>query len=94
MKNMSKKNYLLELAEKEEQTFRIVRNYIFDNTDRNITIEELSKETGVDIKIISKWIKENKLSMGKPKYHTGDSLLNEIIKSRDEMIKDLEKKKK
>lgn len=90
---MSNKNYLLELLEKEEKIFRKVRNHIFDNSHRNITIEELAKETGVDIKIISKWVKENKLSMGKLNYQTKDTLLNEIIKSRDEMIKELEKKK-
>ena len=64
-----------------------------DNFDRKITIDELAKETGVDRKLISKWINENKLNLGKPSNLTQDSLLNEIIKSRDEMIKDLEKKK-
>ena len=79
---MNKKNYLLEMIEQEEKIF-----------DRKITIDELAKETGVDRKLISKWINENKLNLGKPSNLTQDSLLNEIIKSRDEMIKDLEKKK-
>lgn len=90
---MNKKNYLLEMIEEEEKAFRKVRNHIMDNFDRKITIDELAKETGIDRKLISKWISENKISLGKPSYITKDSLLNEIIKSRDEMIKDLEKKK-
>ena len=90
---MNKKNYLLEIIEQEEKIFRVVRNHIMDNFDRKITIDELAKETGVDRKLISKWINENKLNLGKPSNLTQDSLLNEIIKSRDEMIKDLEKKK-
>ena len=90
---MNKKNYLLEMIEQEEKIFRVVRNQIMDNFDRKITIDELAKETGVDRKLISKWINENKLNLGKPSNLTQDSLLNEIIKSRDEMIKDLEKKK-
>jgi len=90
---MNKKNYLLEMIEQEEKAFRIVRNHIMDNFNRKITIDELTKETGIDRKLISKWISENKINLGKPSNLTQDSLLNEIIKSRDEMIKDLEKKK-
>ena len=82
-----------QLTQQEEKIFRVVRNHIMDNFDRKITIDELAKETGVDRKLISKWINENKLNLGKPSNLTQDSLLNEIIKSRDEMIKDLEKKK-
>ena len=90
---MNKKNYLKEMIEEEEKAFRKVRNHIMDNFDRKITIDELVKETGIDRKLISKWISENRISLGTPSYVTKDSFLNEIIKSRDEMIKDLEKKK-
>ena len=90
---MNKKNYLLEMIEQEEKIFRVVRNHMMDNFYSKITIDELDKLTGLDRKLISKWINENKLNLGKPSNLTQDSLLNEIIKSRDEMIKDLEKKK-
>lgn len=90
---MGRKNYLQQMLEEEDQLFKRVRNYIRDNYDRRLTIEEVAHETRIDIKIISKWVSEGKLNMGKPNYQSKDDLMTEIIKSRDEMIKELEKKK-
>lgn len=90
---MDKKNSLLKMIEEEEKLFREVRNHIMDNHHRRITIDELAKETKVDRKIISKWIKEGKLVLGKPNNSSKDDFMTEIIKSRDELLKEIEKKK-
>lgn len=90
---MEKKNYLLQMMEEEEKNFRKVRNYIMDNYHRKITLDELAKETGLSRKLISKWLDEGKLSLGKPTVNSKDDFLTELIKTRDEMIKELEKKK-
>lgn len=90
---MNKKNSLQQMIEEEEGIFRKVRNHIRDNYSRRLSLEEVSRETNVDIKIISKWVNEGKLKIGKPNHQSKDDLMTEIIKSRDEMIKELEKKK-
>ena len=90
---MEKKNYLLKMMEEEENQFRRVRNYIMDNFDRKFTIDEIAKETGISRKLISKWLNEGKLTLGKPSSNSKDDFLTELIKTRDEMIKKLEKKK-
>lgn len=87
------KNYLQQVMEEEEKLFRKVRNHIMDNFDRKLTIDEVSKETGVDRKLISKWVTQGKLDTGRPDYRSKDNLMSELIKSRDEMVKELEKKK-
>lgn len=90
---MDKKNYLLQIMEEEEKQFRKVRSYIMDNFSGNFTIDELAKETGINRKLISKWLNEGKLTLGKPNTNSKDDFLTELIKTRDEMIKELEKKK-
>ena len=90
---MDKKNYLLQIMEEEAKTFRKVRNHIMDNPHRRITIDELAKETGVDRRQISKWLDEGRLTIGKPSTTSKDDFMTEIIKSRDELIKEMEKKK-
>lgn len=90
---MNKKNSLQQMIEEENNLFRVVRNHIIDNHDRMITLDEVAKETGVDRRLVSKWISEGRLNIGKPSHSSKDDLMTEIIKSRDEMIKELEKKK-
>jgi hypothetical protein len=60
------KNYLQEMIEKEEEEFNKVRSYIADNFDRRLTITDVVHETKVDRKLISKWLKEERLHLGKP----------------------------
>lgn len=90
---MDKKNYLLQMIEEEEKEFRRVRTHIMDNFNKKFTIDELAKETGISRKLISKWLSEGKLTLGKPNTNSKDDFLTELIKTRDEMIKELEKKK-
>lgn len=90
---MDKKNYLLQMLEEEDKKFRRVRAHIMDNFNRKFTIDELAKETGISRKLISKWLDEGRLTLGKPNTYSKDDFLTELIKTRDEMIKELEKKK-
>ncbi len=48
-------------AEKMDQSFRIVKNYIYDHPDVNVV--EISKETGVAEKMILGFLREGRLSL-------------------------------
>lgn len=78
-------NYLKELMEEEEKLFRKARNFLMDNYHRHITMDELSEETGIERRLINKWVKEGR-------FHQKKTMANEDNPFLDDLIKDKNKK--
>jgi hypothetical protein len=76
-------NYLKELLEEEEKLFKIARDFLGDNFDKSFTIDQLSKETGIDRRLINKWIKEGRFKQGRTINNSKDAFIDELIKSID-----------
>lgn len=76
-------NYLKELLEEEEKLFKIARDFLGDNFDKSFTIDQLSEETGIDRRLINKWIKEGRFKQGRTINNSKDAFIDELIKSID-----------
>ena len=76
-------NYLKELMEEEEKLFKMARDFLGDNFDRSFTIDELSKETGIERRLINKWIKEGRFRQGRTMNQSKDSFIEDLIKDRE-----------
>lgn len=79
-------NYLQQMEKEEEEQFRKARNYLMDNYMRSFTVDMLAKETGVERRLISKWVREGRLLKGR-EARTNDDFINELIKSKDKKNK-------
>ncbi len=84
-------NYLKQLEEEEEKLFRQAREYLMDNFNRNITPEELIVELGLERRLVNKWIKEGRFKSGREAYDTKSKFMQDLIKSKDELIKKTKK---
>lgn len=80
-------NYLKELMKKEEELFNEVKEFMWNNYNRRISIDILVKETGVERKLINKWIDEGRLSLGSKITKSTNPFLEELIKDRDRQNK-------
>lgn len=76
-------NYLKELIKKEEELFNKAREFMWDNYDKSISIDILVKETGIERKLINKWIDEGRLSLGSKITKSTNPFFEELIKDRD-----------
>lgn len=76
-------NYLKEMMEEEEKLFKIARDFLGDNFDKSFTIDQLSKETGIERRLINKWIKEGRFRQGRAMNQSKDSFIEELIKDRE-----------
>ncbi|MCR5608273.1 MAG: hypothetical protein K6G26_04345 [Lachnospiraceae bacterium] len=55
------RGFCFECRQKEEEKFQMVKEYLREHS--NTTLQDMSKETGVPIKILCKWIEEKRLVM-------------------------------
>lgn len=76
-------NYLKELMEEEEKLFKVARDFLGDNFDKSFTIDQLSKETGIERRLINKWIKEGRFHQGRAMNQSKDSFIEDLIKDRE-----------
>jgi hypothetical protein len=55
------RGFCFECREKEEEKFQMVQDFLREN--KNTTLQNMSKETGVPIKILCRWIEEKRIIM-------------------------------
>lgn len=84
-------NYLKQLEEEEEKLFRQARDYLMDNFNKNITPEDLIENLGIEIRLVNKWIKEGRFRSGREAYDSKSKFMQDLIKSKDELIKKTKK---
>ncbi len=84
-------NYLKQLEEEEEKLFRQAREFLMDNFNKNVTMEDLIEELGLERRLVNKWIKEGRFRNGREAYDTKSQFMRDLIKSKDDLMKKTKK---